>query len=64
MPPLFIAEGDEEGALPGVLRFLEILPLELELELVAPDLLDLAADVREVDVRPAPREIEVEVVPR
>ena len=43
-----MVEGDEEGALPGVLRFLETraLELELELELVAPDLLDLAADVR------------------
>ena len=54
-----MGEGDDEGALPGVLRFLEILPLELELELVAPDLLDLAADVRWVDIRPVPPEVEV-----
>ena len=59
MRPLFMGEGDDEGALPGVLRFLEILPLELELELVAPDLLDLAADVRWVDIRPVPPEVEV-----
>jgi len=44
MRPLFMVEGGEEGALPGVLRFLEILPLGPEL--VTPDLLDLAADVR------------------
>ncbi len=44
MRPLCMVEGDEEGALPGVLRFLETRALELEL--VAPDLLDLAADVR------------------
>ena len=61
MRPLFMGEGDDEGALPGVLRFLEILPLELELELelVAPDLFDLAADVRWVDIRPVPPEVEV-----
>jgi len=50
-----MAEGGEEGAMPGVLRFLEILPLEL----VTPDLLDLAADIRGVDIRPVPREAEV-----
>ncbi len=41
-----------------VLRFLEILPLEL----ATPDLLDLAADERGVDIRPVLRD--VEVVPR
>jgi len=58
MRPLFMVEGGEEGAPPGVLSFLEILPLEL----ATPDLLDLAADVRGVDVRPIPRD--VEIVPR
>ncbi len=58
MRPLFMLEGGEEGAPPGVLRFLET----RELELATPDLLDLAADVREVDVRPIPRD--VEIVPR
>jgi len=58
MRPLPIVEADEEGTLLVVLRFLEILPLELP----TPDLLDLAADVRGVDVRPIPRD--VEIVPR
>ena len=50
-----MAEGGEEGALPGVLRLLETRAPEL----ATPDPLDLAADVREVDVRPVPREAEV-----
>jgi len=58
MRPLPIVEADEEGALLVVLRFLETRALEL----ATPDLLDLAADVRGVDVRPIPRD--VEVVPR
>ncbi len=57
MRPLLIVEADAEGTLPGVLRFLEILPLELELS--TPDLLDLAADVPGVDIRPVPRDVEV-----
>jgi len=55
MRSLYVVEGDGEGVLLGMLRFLEILPLEL----VTPDLLDLAADMRGVDIRPAPREAEV-----
>jgi len=55
MRSLYVVEGDGEGVLLGVLRFLEILPLEL----VTPDLLDLAADIRGVDIRPVPREAEV-----
>jgi len=58
MRPLPIVEADEEGALLVVLRFLETRALEL----ATPDLLVLAADVRWVDVRPIPRD--VEVVPR
>ena len=58
MRPLPIVEADEERALLVVLRFLETRALEL----ATPDLLDLAADVRGVDVRPIPRD--VEIVPR
>jgi hypothetical protein len=55
MRSLYVVEGDEIGALLEVLRFLEILPLELP----TPGLLDLAADVRGVDIRPVPRDAEV-----
>ena len=59
MRPLRAAKGGEEGELLGVLRFLEILPLEL----ATPDLLEPDGDVREVYVRlVVPRD--VEVVPR
>ena len=55
MRSLYVVEGDGEGVLLGVLRFLEILPLEPG----TTDLLDLAADVRGVDIRPVPRDAEV-----
>ncbi len=58
MRPLRAAKGGEEGELLWVLRFLEILPLEL----ATPDLLETDGDVREVDVRPVA--LDVEVVPR
>ena len=55
MRPLRAAKGGEEGELLGVLRFLEILPLELP----TPDLLEPDVYPREVDVRPVARDVEV-----
>ncbi len=58
MRPMRAGEGDGEGVLPGMLRFLETLPLELP----TPEMLGPDGDIREAETRPVERD--VEVVPR